>query len=125
MIVTDWSKYPNFTKKEFDCKHTGNNRMTVEFMDKLQELRNQFKKTMTITSGYRDATHPEEAKKANPGTHSEGIACDIACDASTAYSIVKLALELGFTGIGVSQRNGIPRFIHLDLRKTTPVIYSY
>lgn len=68
MIVTDWSKYPNFTKKEFDCQHTGKNFMTVEFMDKLQELRNRFKRVMKITSGYRDPSHPVEAKKANPGT---------------------------------------------------------
>ena len=125
MIVTDWSKYPNFTKEEFNCSHTGKNNMTVEFMEKLQKLRNIFGKAIKITSGYRDPSHPSESKKAKPGTHSDGIACDIACDASTAYLIVKIAFELGFTGIGISQKNGIPRFIHLDLRKSTPVIYSY
>lgn len=60
----DWSKYPNFSKREFDCKETGENRMTVEFMDKLQELRTRYGKPMRITSGYRSPQHSIEAAKA-------------------------------------------------------------
>jgi hypothetical protein len=36
---------------------------------------------------------------------------------------LRLALELGFTGIGVQQK-GTGRFIHLDLR-AVPAIWSY
>ena len=34
--------------------------------------------------------------------------------------IVKEALKLGFTGIGVAKT-----FIHVDIRKTTPVVWTY
>lgn len=34
-------------------------------------------------------------------------------------------LEPIFTGIGVSQKSGSKKFIHLDTRTTTPVLWSY
>jgi zinc D-Ala-D-Ala carboxypeptidase len=125
MLITDWDQFANFKKKEFDCKHTGLNLMQQEFVDKLQALRNAFGKPIVITSGYRHPTHPTEAVKASPGWHSKGLAADIACESTDAYKIVKLALTLGFTGIGISQRQGAARFVHLDLRDTAPLIYSY
>ena len=125
----DWSKYPNFSKAEFDCKHTGKNEMRPEFLDKLQMLRDVLGFPLVVTSGYRDPSHPVEARKSKPGQHSEGIACDIrAPDGATAFKIVESALRLGFTGIGVAQDSGRPRpsrFIHLDIRTTTPVMWSY
>lgn len=124
-MIPDWSAYPNFSKAEFDCRHTGRNDMQPEFMSKLQQLRNACGFPFRVTSGYRDRTHPEEAKKAAPGQHSLGLAADIACDSSTAHEIVRQALALGFTGIGISQRGDLPRFVHLDMRKGKPVIYGY
>ena len=124
----DWSRWPNFTEAEFKCSHTGKCRMHAGFMDRLQRLRTRYGKPMVITSGYRDATHPIEARKASPGAHATGRAADIAVDRGDAYELLKLALELGFTGIGINQK-GSGRFIHLDdlpggdhLR---PTIWSY
>jgi zinc D-Ala-D-Ala carboxypeptidase len=116
MLITDWDKYPNFSKSEFDCTFTGDNLMQAEFMDKLQELRTLYGKPMVVTSGYRSPKHPIEAHKSQPGMHSTGLACDIGCNGQDAYTILKIALSLGFTGIGISQKAGLPRFIHLDLR---------
>ena len=116
MSTIDWSKYPNFTKEEFDCKETGENLMQAGFMDKLQELRTLYGKPIIITSGYRSPKHSIEARKQQPGMHSTGLACDIGCNGQDAYAILKLATALGFTGIGISQKAGLPRFIHLDLR---------
>lgn len=122
----DWSKYPNFNADEFNCTHTGKNEMKPDFMEKLQELRNLYGKAMTITSGYRDVTHPVEAKKAQGGVHTMGIACDVSCNGSEAFLIMKYAQLVGFTGIGVSQK-GNGRFIHLDTHEGTPRpnIWSY
>ena len=124
----DWSIWPNFTEAEFKCSHTGKCRMHAGFMDRLQQLRTRYGRPMVITSGYRDATHPIEARKASPGAHSTGRAADIAVDRGEAYALLKMALELGFTGIGINQK-GSGRFIHLDdlpggdhLR---PTIWSY
>lgn len=57
--MMDWSKYPNFSKREFDCKETGENEVQARFMDKLQALRTEYGKPMVITSGYRS---PQQRK---------------------------------------------------------------
>ncbi len=108
----DWSLYPNFTKQEFDCRHTGINNMQPKFMEMLQELRYAYSHPMPITSGYRHWTHPiEVAKGKTTGEHTTGNCCDIACvNGSERFQLVKLALELGFTRIGIAKR-----FLHLGI----------
>lgn len=124
-VVRDWSKYKNFTKEEFNCKHTGKNMMQEEFLDKLQKLRDMYGRPLIITSGYRDSTHPIEAKKGKGGYHTKGIACDISCGSRQAFDIITIALNVGFTGVGVNQK-GDGRFIHLDIRDYEDrVIYNY
>lgn len=111
-----------FKLEEFNCKHTGNNEMNPEFLDNLDRLRERCGFPFVITSGYRDVTHPVEVAKQNGGgTHTQGIASDIAVSSGyQKYMIVKNAIELGFTGIGIAGS-----FIHVDMRKTTPVVWSY
>lgn len=122
----DWSRYPNFSEDEFKCSHSGKCAMDTGFMDKLQALRSELAEAMTVTSGYRDTSHPVEASKGRPGTHTRGIAVDIACDGQQAYRIMALAMKHGFTGIGVSQSGG-GRFLHLDTFTggPRPNIWSY
>jgi zinc D-Ala-D-Ala carboxypeptidase len=115
----DWSRWQNFSKDEFDCKHTGNNKMHGGFMDRLQALRTEYGKPMRVTSGYRDAAHPIEAKKSTPGAHASGRAVDIGVDGADALRLVSLAIKHGFTGIGVQQK-GTSRFIHLDDLPNSP-----
>lgn len=124
----NWSDYPNFSEEEFRCKHTGKCPMHPDFMARLQRLRTAYGKPMKITSGYRDKTHPIEAKKTAPGAHASGRACDVAIRGAEAVELLKLALELGFTGIGVQQK-GDGRFLHLDDiedgTQPRPMIWSY
>lgn len=122
----DWSKYPNFEEREFVCSHTGRCDMDPAFMEKLQALRERYNKPMTITSGFRDPSHPVEAGKDRPGMHTMGIAADIACNGQEAYHILSLAFDCGFTGIGIAQK-GHNRFIHLDIYTKPPRanIWSY
>lgn len=129
MTVT-WSKYaPYFSESEFKCRHTGKCLMEPEFMDRLFHLRLTFGKPMIISSGYRDKTHPVEARKSTSGSHTTGRACDIAIQGADAVRLVQLAIQLGFTGIGVQQK-GAGRFIHLDdctveHKLVRPTIWSY
>lgn len=122
--VSDWSKFPNFAKAEFDCKETGENEIKEMFLRMLQALRTAYGKPMRITSGYRSPKHSIEVKKAQPGTHAQGIACDIACTGSEAYELIALAVQIGFTGIGVSQKSNGARFVHLDIAERQAV-WSY
>ena len=48
----DWSKYPNFSEKEFACSHCGECHMNESFIAKLQSLRSHYGKSMVISSGY-------------------------------------------------------------------------
>ena len=119
----NWADYPNFTEAEFRCRHCGKQEMKPEFMGRLQALRDIYRTSMPITSGYRCPDHPIEKAKAEPGMHSTGLACDVGLQGADAHEILRLAMHLGFTGIGVQQK-GSGRFIHLDLRQT-PTVWSY
>ena len=123
----NWSDYPNFSAKEFDCQcGCGKNEMKPEFMAKLQKLRETYGSAMRITSGYRCPQHPIEAKKAASGAHASGLACDIGVQGAEAHRLLALALEAGFTGIGVNQK-GSGRFLHLDTMEgdLRPTVWSY
>lgn len=125
--MIDWGRYPNFTAKEMACQHCQAEGIKPELMDKLQALRNRYGKPMRITSGYRCPQHPVEARKAALGAHALGLAADVGVEGAEAYQILKLAFELGFTGIGVQQK-GSGKFIHLDVRNgelPTPTVWSY
>lgn len=112
MTPAKWNEYPNFTKAEFDCKHTGLNEMKHEFMVVLQAIRSEYGKPMQITSGYRHPTHPIEARKTrSDGEHTRGLCADVACtDSRTRYDLVRLALEHGINRIGIGKT-----FLHLGL----------
>ena len=125
--TVNWNDYPNFTEAEFRCRHCGKQEMRPEFMGRLQALRDVYKRPMTITSGHRCPDHPVEKAKAEPGMHSTGLACDVGVQGADAHELLRLAMHLGFTGIGVQQKGG-GRFIHLDCCTDgfpRPTIWSY
>jgi uncharacterized protein YcbK (DUF882 family) len=115
------TKFKYFKLEEFDCQETGENDMQEEFIYALDRLREECGFAFTITSGYRSPTHSIEAKKAVPGTHSQGIAADIkVTGGAQRFKIVEQAHRLGFGGIGVAKT-----FVHVDIRSTTPVLWVY
>ena len=129
MYLANFDDYKYFTKEEFECKNTGNCLMQKDFMDQLTILRETIGRPFIISSGYRDPSHPIEARKKEPGAHASGYACDIGVRGGDALQIIGIALQLGFTGIGVNQK-GSGRFIHLDILNSTPqrprpTIWSY
>ena len=112
--------YKFFRLEEFNCTQTNKNEMDHEFLVKLDELRERVGFPFVITSGYRDATHPAEARKETPGTHNQGIAADIkVSNGFERMNIVHEAIKMGFS-IGVART-----FVHVDDRKTTPVMWTY
>ena len=115
--MVDWSQIPSFSADEFTCKcGCGVEQMDETFIYKLQDLRDRCGFPFRVTSGYRCSGHPVEAKRAaagKVGAHTTGNAADIAVTGSDAYTVIKHATNMGFTGIGVQQK-GASRFIHLD-----------
>jgi len=118
-----------FTEDEMKCKGSGTCKMDPQFMVKLDALRKKFGKPIIITSGYRSPEYNISIGGSKNSAHVQGKAADIAVSHADAYKIVGIAIELGFTGIGVSQK-GSGRFIHVDTADNTakqprPHIWSY
>lgn len=127
------SPWPNFTYAELRCKCgkclSSGHEMNRVFMDQVQKLRALYGRPMALSSAHRCSRHPVEASKSVPGAHAMGAAVDIRCQGAEAVEILRLALTLPFTGIGVSQK-GSTRFIHLDMAPIgghlpRPMIWSY
>ena len=128
-FINNADRWPHFTAEEMRCKETNEEGVTAELMDKLEELRELCGFPLVVSSGFRGLLHSIERAKINrgkaPGTHNQGIAADIAINGGEAVTLLKHALAIGFTGIGINQRAAwANRFIHLDLRKES-TIWSY
>lgn len=105
----------------FFCSHTGLEGIQPRFVRRLDQLRHVCGFPFVITSGFRHETHPIEAAKNEPGTHSEGIAADIRVRGGAQRRLlVWHALNLGFNGIGVART-----FVHVDIRDDVPVLWVY
>ena len=98
-----------FTESEFNEFEE----MDPKLLEKLDQLREVYGYPIKLTSTYRSPDHPIEAKKAKPGEHAYGAAVDIACVGGEAtFKLVKAAIEVGFTRIGISRKNN---FVHVGV----------
>jgi len=123
--------YPFFSATELAC-HCGEcdgGEMNQEFMDKLIKVRSLLGAPMVLSSAYRCPEHNDEVSHTGRhGPHTTGRAVDVLCSGKVAFSILRIALEEGITGIGVSQKGDHgSRFLHLDdvEAKTRPWVWSY
>ena len=110
------SRWPNVSINEFRCKGDGVVKMEAEFLDRLQMLRDRYGKPMRIMSGYRSpAYNAKVSHTGENGPHTTGRAVDVLVDRADALKMLRLAIECGFTGIGVAQKGPTgSRFLHLD-----------
>jgi uncharacterized protein YcbK (DUF882 family) len=115
-----------FTLDEFKCKHCGENQIKYHFVLELDALREQCGFPLVVSSGYRCPEHNQAVSTTGPnGPHTTGLAADLAVERGQAYIVLREALKLGFTGIGVNQ-TGSGRFVHVDiLNRKPPTIWSY
>lgn len=119
-----------FKKEEFACKHCGENLMQDEMIDKCDALREACNFPLRVTSGYRCPTHNQAVSTTGPnGPHTTGKSVDIGVSRHLAYIVLREAMKLGFTGIGVQQKGAV-RFIHLDILEEPehaprPSVWSY
>ena len=126
------ARWKYFSEDELRCQGTGQINMNETFMERLIELREKLNKPMVISSGYRSEAHNIAIGGSKNSAHLKRCAVDVVCYGHLAYEIVKLAMELEFSGIGVKQ-NGVhaKRFIHIDtmprhsITSPRPWIWSY
>lgn len=117
---------PHFTPAELVCKCGCGMLPEPDFMEKVERLRNFCGFPLPVTSAARCPDHNEKVSRTGrTGPHTTGRAIDIGVRGAQAVTLISLALDEGFTGIGVSQK-GASRFIHLDdLIEGRPTTWSY
>lgn len=109
----------HFSRREMQCPATLKCDMNEEFMANLEALRIDFGKPMIVTSGFRSREHNERIGGAPNSQHLFGNAVDfVVTSSSDRYTLIKLAIQYGFTGIGIGKD-----YMHFDRRKITPVIW--
>jgi uncharacterized protein YcbK (DUF882 family) len=110
-----------FQASEFACHcGCGQNLIDSQFVTELDELRHRYGAPLKVSSGYRCPEHNAKVSETGlTGPHTTGRAADLLVDRGNAYKLLKLALELGFTGIGVQQK-GTGRFLHIDNLPNAP-----
>ena len=112
-------KFKYFTRSEFDCQETGENKIPDAFIHRLDSLRGRCGFPFVVVSGYRSEKHSIEAAKDSPGEHTRAAADIRVANASQRYTLVREALDMGFAGIGVAKT-----FIHVDDR-AIPAMWTY
>lgn len=131
--MIDWSNM-NFTQDEFTCRCGCNTfNMDHDFLQTLQDVRTSYGRAMNVSSGYRCAAHPVEARKieggGKPGAHYSGKAVDILVAGEAALELLRVALaHPNVKGIGVNQKGAhSSRFIHIDTltEPNRPTVWSY
>jgi len=120
-----------FSVDELKCKGTDECNMDEGFMERLVTLRHKFNKPMVISSGYRSSSYNQVIGGARTSPHLYGKAVDVLVSGKAAHKLIGLAIQHGFTGIGVSQRGSHEsRFLHLDTMDNSdihprPWVWSY
>jgi zinc D-Ala-D-Ala carboxypeptidase len=100
-------------------------------MDRMDILRCTVGFPLVVSSGYRCPSYNASISKTGTrGPHTTGRAIDLLVTSEDALTVVGEAYNLGFTGIGVSQKGDHKkRFIHLDDLSSPefprPTIFSY
>ena len=108
------TKWKHFSVGEMACSHCGKCEMDDAFMARLDGLREKVGFPLVVSSGFRCAEHNQAVSSTGPnGPHTTGKAADIAVRGDRAYFLLKVAVGMGFHGIGVSQK-GDKRFLHID-----------
>jgi zinc D-Ala-D-Ala carboxypeptidase len=105
---------PHFHVRELACRCGCGGLPKQDFMDKVEKLRDRLGFALPVTSGYRCPEYNNRVSgTGRSGPHTTGRAIDLGVSHSRALELLRMALLMGFTGIGVKQ-HGAGRFIHLD-----------
>lgn len=111
----------NFNSYEFRCGlGSPCSCSTVLIDDKLveylQNIRDHFGKSVTITSAYRCPSYNKRIGGATGSYHSKGMACDIVVNGVTPREVAKYAESIGVLGVGLYESASDGHFVHIDTR---------
>ena len=133
MAIVDHGQF--FSKEELQCR-CGQYcdyacPMDSDFIQRLDDLRERYGKSLRVTSGYRCPQHNSNVSSTGAnGPHVSGKAIDFGVARGDAHALLEIAMSMSFSGIGIAQK-GSGRFIHLDDLTATetnnmrPWLWSY
>jgi zinc D-Ala-D-Ala carboxypeptidase len=120
-------RWRDFKASELACKNDGAILIETDSLDRLQAMRTRWARPMVVTSGFRTPEYNRVVSSTGlTGPHTTGRAFDIAVPAQLRYEFIRLAFEMGWTGIGVGKT-----FVHLDdvppgtLTIPRPMVWTY
>ena len=116
---------PHFNSSEFESPDCDKHKISVNLINKLESLRCEFGKSITVNSGYRSKEHNAKVGGVENSQHVLGRAADIT--AKDLDKLHELCLKL-FSAIGDGRKKG--KFIHVDVRplppgKKGPITFGY
>lgn len=123
--MPQWSDIKYFKPVEFDspdAKGSGA-QMNLDFVAKLDKLREAVKMPLTILSGYRTPEHNAQVGGVDSSAHETGHAVDLfALSSGMRFLLIETALRMGFRRVGVGGS-----FVHLDdsLTHAQDVVWLY
>lgn len=122
--IENW-RWPHYGPSEMTC-HCGCGVLLIDeaHMNSLECLRAKCNFPLVVSSGYRcPAYNLKVAHTGEKGPHTTGKATDFSILGEQAALLVRFAMSLDLTscanavpimGLGISQREGVGRFVHLD-----------
>lgn len=125
--VSNTTLSKNFKVSEFACK--GHGCCSTVLIDEqlvtyLQQIRDHFGKSITITSAYRCSTHNKNVGGATGSRHAKGQAADIVVSGVTPKKVAQYAESIGIKGIGLYETSADGHFVHIDTRTTKSFWYG-
>lgn len=125
-------KARHFKPHEYVCPCCGLDNLAPEFLRRLDFLRGLCGFPLIINSACRCDKHNRAVGGGNYSGHLEGVAADVGIYGERAWWLLKYALTMDFSGIGIMQKGDFnKRFIHLDDsviidgRRPRPIVWTY
>lgn len=113
MIEQDGQITANFKASEFRCKcGCGKILIAEELVQKLQQLRDHFGVSITVSSGYRCTKQNKAVGSDSSSPHLLGVAADICVKGHTSKEVAVIAEQIGLDGIAYINDS----YLHLDLK---------
>lgn len=129
--MAEW-RWTHFRPGEVACQGSGAILVVPAFLDRMDKLRRSVGQPIIINSWYRSPSHNARVSTTGPnGPHTTGRAVDLSASGAFAFLVMRVALELGFTGVGLKQHGShAGRFVHLDDLEDgspgpRPAVWSY
>ena len=91
--------------------------MDGEFMRMLQTLRDEMQGPLKVSSGFRCEDHNQMVSTTGRnGPHTLAKATDILISGERAMVLFEKARQIGFSGIGLSQKGNLPVDLYISTR---------